>query len=396
MKLFNVTIKDILNRKKRVLYAATGVVVGTMTVIGILTVADAGQARIYDQLDKYGPNIMVTPAITSLDMSFGDLSLGMVAVGDNYIEESKLAEMKNIGNKILGDHLRIRTTSDLVALAPKLYINEQVAGTTVLLVGIDPRNETQVKTWWNVNRGRYFENPDDAVVGYMVANLLKVSPGDVINLNGTPVTISGVLDATGSNDDYRVFVPIGTLQQAYDKEGLVSSVDIRGCCTTCPIEKIADGINAAVTGVRAVAVKQVAAAEMDMMDRVGNTMLSLSAITLVVGMFGVVNTMMASVNERLKDIGIMRAVGASRRQILGIFTYEALIIGILGGVLGYLAGTALAYFIGPLIFEGISISWIPRYLPVSVGLATLIAVIATSYPALRATKFKVSDSFRSL
>jgi putative ABC transport system permease protein len=106
--------------------------------------------------------------------------------------------------------------------------------------------------------------------------------------------------------------------------------------------------------------------------------------------------MMASVHERIKDIGIMRAVGASGRQISKIFVYEAIIIGILGGTFGYIAGTLLAYLIGPIIFEGAIISYVPQYLPLSLILATVISVIAVLYPAFRATRIKVADSFRSL
>ena len=92
----------------------------------------------------------------------------------------------------------------------------------------------------------------------------------------------------------------------------------------------------------------------------------------------------------------MRAVGASRNQIIKIFVYEAVIIGIVGGIFGYITGTLLAYVVGPLIFEGTAITYIPLYLPLSLALATLIAVAATVYPAFQATRIKVADSFRSL
>jgi putative ABC transport system permease protein len=92
----------------------------------------------------------------------------------------------------------------------------------------------------------------------------------------------------------------------------------------------------------------------------------------------------------------MRAVGASRTQIIKALVYEAVVVGAGGGILGYAAGTALAYIIGPIIFEGTSISFVPMYLPLSIALALFIAVLATVYPAFRATKVKVADSFMSL
>jgi putative ABC transport system permease protein len=159
---------------------------------------------------------------------------------------------------------------------------------------------------------------------------------------------------------------------------------------------IADTINHNIPGVRAIAVKQVASTEMEMMTRINRFMLALAGITLAVGLFGVGNTMMRSVNERTKDIGIMRAVGASRHQIMKVFIYEAIIIGIAGGIFGYAAGTLLAYGLGPVIFEISAISYVPQYFPLALGLAIGVAVTATLYPAFRATRVKVADSFRSL
>ena len=96
------------------------------------------------------------------------------------------------------------------------------------------------------------------------------------------------------------------------------------------------------------------------------------------------------------DSGIMRAVGASRGQIIKALLYEAIVLGIAGGLSGYAAGTLLAYAIGPLIFEGSTISFVAMYLPLSIGVAMAIALLATLYPALQATRVKVADSFRAL
>jgi len=177
---------------------------------------------------------------------------------------------------------------------------------------------------------------------------------------------------------------------------LVSSIDIRALCNACPTSDIASAINENMAGVRAIAVKQIAETEMGMLEKVSRFLFALAAITLAVGCFGVVNTMTTSVHERIKDIGIMKAVGASRNQVMKIFFYEAIIIGVAGGLLGYVTGTLLAYIVGPLIFGGVAISYAPQYFLPSLALATLIAVIASVYPAFRASRIKVADSFRSL
>ena len=396
MKLYQVVLKDVIRRKRRVLYATLGVVIGTATVVGILTVARAGQERIYNQLEKYGPNLAVIPAINNLDMKLGDVRLGMLAVGDNYVSEDKLPVIRQIADGEIRKALKIEDEGNIATIAPNLYIDTKIRDSSVMVVGIDPVEELKIKTWWKVQGGKYLEQKDEALVGALAAQFLNLKIGDVIPLDGTSVTVAGILEETGSNDDYQVFVPLDTLQKASGREGLVSSIDIRALCNACPVETIADGINKDIPGVRAVAVKQIAASEMGMMERMSKFMLTLAGITLAVGLFGVVNTMMTSVNERIKDIGIMRAVGASRSQIVKAFIYEAIIIGIIGGILGYLAGTLLAYIAGPLVFEGTTVAYVPQYFALALVLAIAVAVVATVYPAIRATQIKVADSFRSL
>jgi putative ABC transport system permease protein len=396
MKLYQVVVKDIMRRKRRVLYASLGVVIGITTVIAVLTIALAGQTNIYGQLEKYGANLMVMPAISDIGIGLGGLSLGTLSVGENYIAEDRLPEIRQIADGMIREALNIEDEGDIVTIAPKLYMNTKVNGTSVIVVGVAPQEERLLKTWWKVSQGNYLEAPDEALVGAMAAELLKLNVGDKITLNGGEVTITGILEETGSNEDYQVFVPLETAQKAFDKEGFVSSIDIRALCNACPTSDIASAINENMAGVRGVAVTQITETEMGMLEKIKGFLFALAAITLAVGCFGVVNTMTTSVHERIKDIGIMKAVGASRNQIMKIFFYEAVIVGVAGGLVGYVTGTLLAYIVGPLIFGGAAVTYVPQYFLPSLALATLIAVIASVYPAFRASKIKVADSFRSL
>ncbi|MBU2617824.1 MAG: FtsX-like permease family protein, partial [Euryarchaeota archaeon] len=291
---------------------------------------------------------------------------------------------------------RLEDEYNIATIAPKLYVSTEVKGMSIMVVGINPQEERNLKTWWMISKGMYLENQGEALVGAQAAEILKFNIGDKISIEGEEVTVTGILEETGSNDDYQIFVPLKTAQKAFGKEGLVSSIDIRALCSACPVEDISGSINELIPGVRAVAVKQIAKTEMGMIKKVNDFLLALAGITLAVGCFGVVNTMMTSVHERIRDIGIMKAVGASRKQIIKIFIYEAVIIGIVGGIIGYITGTLSAYIVGPLIFEGISVAYAPQYFLPSLVLATFIATIATVYPAFHASKIKVADSFRSL
>ena len=397
MKLYQVVLKDTLRRKRRVIYAILGVVIGTMTVVGILTTANAGQTKITAQLEKYGANLSLLPAVTSINTGLGTLNLGTVNVGDNYIAQDKIPQIRGITDNLIRQSRKdLKDEGNIATIAPVLFIGTNVNQSQVVVTGIDPDEEFKIKTWWQVAQGNYLTAGDQALLGGQVASLLRLKIGDTLDLNNTIFIVSGILEDSGSNEDYQIFVPLASLQKAFDKDGLISSIDIRALCNACPVETIASAINQEVSGVRAVAVKQIAAAEMGMLEKINNFMFAIAGITLVIGGFGVFNTLMTSINERKKDIGIMRAVGASRNQIIKALVYEAVVVGAAGGILGYLAGTVLAYIIGPIIFEGTMISFVPIYLPLSIVLALCISVLATLYPAFRATKVKVADSFMSI
>ena len=396
MRLLQVVAKDTLRRRRRVLYTALGVAVGVAAVVAVLTVARSGEQRIYSEIDKYGANMTVMPAINDVDLKLGDLRLGSLAVGENYIAEDKLPEIRQIADGAIRNALDIQDNGDIATIAPKLYMNTIVNGTSIMVVGFNPEQERLIKSWWEISRGRYPEQQNEAILGTRASSILGVDPGDSIAINGQDVTIVGVLGETGSQDDYQIFAPLKTVQQAFGKEGLISSMDIRALCSACPVESIADSINKTIPGVRAVAVRQIAETEMNLVGKINRFMLALAGITLVVGGFGVVNTMMASVHERIKDIGIMKAVGASRKQIVSMFIYEAIAVGVVGGIIGYIAGTLLSYVLGPLIFDGLAVSYAPQYLLPALGLAILVTIVASMYPALRASHIRVANSLRSL
>ena len=396
MKLHQVVLKDVIRRKKRVLYATVGVVIASMTVVGILTIALAGRARIYTQLEKYGANLSLIPATKSLDTGLGDLTLGSVTVGENYIQEDRLPQIRQITDGEIRRALKVEDVGDIATIAPQLLLQAEVKGIPLILAGIDPVAESKIKSWWQVSRGKYLDGAGEALVGSTAAEALNLNVGDTFQVKGQDLTVAGILGETGSGDDYRIFVPLKAVQTAFDKQGLLTTVDIRALCNACPVEIIADAINKEIPGIRAVAVKQVAATEMGMLDKINKLMMALGGITLLVGGFGVVNTLMTSVHERIRDIGIMKAVGASRKQIIVAFIYEAVIIGIVGGIIGYGAGTLLAYIIGPLIFEGSTVNFVAVFLPISIALAVVIAVLATLYPAYHATKIRIADCFRAV
>jgi len=127
-------------------------------------------------------------------------------------------------------------------------------------------------------------------------------------------------------------------------------------------------------------------------------LVGIAAISLLVAAFGIMNTMLMSVLERTREIGVMKAIGATNRQVLLIFLYESIAIGIIGGVIGVLLGAGftnilIAVFRG---FTGMSMTAFinPLLLVFGVIFAVIVSVASGIYPARRAAKLDPIEALR--
>lgn len=395
MRLAGIVGKDMLRRKRRVVHSILGVSIGIMTVVAMLTVAGTGERVLRAEMERYGPNLTVVPATARMNVDLGGLTMGSVTVGETLIPESVLSDIQRVADDLIRMDMGISDPNPIAVVAPRLYLPAVVQGQSVTIVGVTPEKERTIRVWWGFSDGGYLGGPDDTVLGSVAARSLGLTTGQTMEVLGHIFTVSGVLDDSGSNDDYLVFVPLASLQTVSGKDAVVSTVDVRALCTGCPVEEIAAGLTNDIAGIHASAVRQVAQAELGMWHSMRSIVLLLASITLLVGLFGVMNAMSAMVMERRKDIGIMRAVGASRRQIVAMFLYEAAVLGVFGGIAGYLAGLLLAVAIGPLVLGGVAVMPDAAYVPLAVGLAAAISMTAALHPALNAAGMRVADAVRT-
>ncbi len=395
MKLTNIVLKDMLRRKRRVAHSVFGVSIGIMTVIAMLTVANSGEQLLRMELERYGPNLTIVPATARLDVELGGLTMGSITVGETMLDEAVLPLIQEAADDAIRADMGISDPGPIAIVAPRLYLPATMDDRSVTVVGVAPSEERAIRVWWDYSDGGHLQESDDLVAGAVAAKSLGLVAGDTVSISGHEYHVAGVLGESGSNDDFLLFVPLATLQETSGQGPVVSTVDVRALCTGCPVERIAHALTTDIPGLHAVAVRQVAEAELGMWHSMRAIVLMLATVTLLVGLFGVTNAMSAMVAERRKDIGIMRAVGASRRQILSMFLQEAFLLGLLGGIGGYLAGVALATVVGPLILGGAMVTPVLEYVLLAIGLAAAISMIAALHPALTASRMRVADSVRT-
>jgi putative ABC transport system permease protein len=224
--------------------------------------------------------------------------------------------------------------------------------------------------------------PSEVLVGADVAASLGVKEDGLVDIMGESFTVIAVLPQTGTVDDSRIFAHLHTVQRLGEKGPVINAVEVVGCCNEI-MEGLVDKINRLLPEAKVVTVMQVVETQV----RTNRMMARLSMIFLViiilVGVASIANYMYANVYERRREIGTLMALGATPSVVLRIFLFKALILGLAGGVGGYVLGTVLSLVLGPRI-AGIPVLPMPVLVLWAMGVSVGISLAASFFPARRA------------
>lgn len=404
MKIYHVALKEIRHRKIRTIYTAMGIAISMSMLIGVIITANSAKKEVLNTIAKYGHSLTIIPAVeksTSLRM-FG------IATGQYIPEEAAPAIEKvydeairsgweKLGGMVLGGGT-IGGVDDFQkpTFAPRLYEETTVNGVSVIVGGVELNKELVSRFWWDIQKGNFIEGEHDALLGSIFAQMSGLKVGDTITVVKTSLKVVGILNETDSPDDYMIFTPLRTAQKIFGKQGLISMMNVRAMCPKCPVGDAAIAISKKIVGVRATSQKEIATAQSKIFRNTANVIMGFLIISLILSCLGVFNMMMNSIYSRIREIGLLKAFGISKQQLIMLFLYESVVIGLIGGVIGFIVGAGLAYAIGPALFEDLVVKVPLRYLFISIVLSTICGTIASVYPAFHAARIRVVEAFRAL
>ena len=386
MKLHTISINNLKRRKAKMAFLTIGLMVGIATIVTLVTLTRSMSSDIERKMDEFGANILITPQSNGLAMNYGGISLGGVSFDQREILESDLARIKTITN-----HKNISTIS------PKVLGGLKVGTHDVLLVGVNFDNELKMKQWWKVF-GDTPKNQGELLVGSDASKILNVNPGDELTLKGETFKVSGVLDQTGSQDDSLVFASLPKAQKLLGKEGKITLAEVAALCSGCPIGDMVTQIAEKIPDAKVSAIQQVVEGRLKALDQFKRFSYAMAGVVVFIGSLIVFVTMMGSVNERTTEIGVFRAIGFRKSHIMRIILFEAALVSLLAGFLGYAVGMGGAKLALPFMAESKNahLIWDSTVAFGSIGLALTLGLLASLYPALHASKMDPTEALRAL
>jgi len=385
MNLRTIALNNLRRRKSRLAFLVAGLLIGVATVVTLLSLTQSLTMEAEHKLENFGANILITPKSDDLSLSYGGIVLGGVSLDAKEIREPDLQRLKGIPNN-----------RNIAAVAPKALGAVSVGESRVMLMGVDPKAEFHVKGWWSLD-GRRLAEQDELVAGSRVAQRLSLKPGSTIVLEGRPFQVTGILRETGSQDDDLLISTLPVAQRLLHKEGTISLVEVAALCSDCPVSDMVDQISAALPDAKVSALQQVVKTRLHALDQFRAFSFAVAVVVLLIGALVVFVTMMGSVNERTREIGIFRALGFRRSHVVGLILMEAVGVSLLAGVSGYLSGMGMTKLLLPWLAQSHPhLTWNPALAGGSVLLAIGVGTAASFYPALHASRMDPTEALRSI
>jgi putative ABC transport system permease protein len=300
----------------------------------------------------------------------------------------------------------------------------EVDGREVLLAGVDFESELLLKRWWRI-AGRKPEGEQELLVGYEVARGLSlieatassaeqhVSHGgshqtaedqfqfkivrDKLKVAGVEHQIAGVLAQTGGPEDGMIFGSLAHVQTLLNKPDQLSLIEVSALCKDCPIGDIVSQISERIPHAKVSAIQQSVRARSDTVERLTRFSAVVSAVVLAIGALMIFTTMMGSVVERTKEIGVLRAIGFRRSHIIKGLMIEVAFISLVGGLLGWAAGLLASRIALPYFAETrVVLEFQPILAIVAVAAGLVIGTLSSFYPIVRASRLDPSEAVRSV
>lgn len=388
--MLRLALANLLRRPLRTALSVGGVAVAVAVMACLLAFGRGYEAGLRRELDQMGVQLMLVP------------------LGCRYDGAARVLKGKALAETLPEAALeRVRRDPDVAVAAPLLLtaVPRPQERRTDLWVGLN-ESALRLKPWWRLAPGSsWFQRPDEVILGAEAATTELRAPGDRFSCPTAAgrqeriLRVCGVLERSGTSDDSLFFLPLATAQALFGRQGRLSAVAVRLKDPARGVE-VAQRLEA-IPGAQVVTMTEMLGTFLNLVGAARALMLAVGIIAVVISSLSVFNTMLASVLERTGELGVMRAVGASRFALFRVVTIEAFLLVTAGSTLGLglamLGGRGIETLVRdllPLAPAGSLLMVRAAVIGQCLVLATAAGVVAGCYPAWRASRLEPAEALR--
>jgi putative ABC transport system permease protein len=423
-----IALRALTINKLRTSLTMLGIIIGVAAVIALVSIGNGVRQSMNEQMTSLGTNLVEVMS----GQGRGGPSGGGGPMGGQQDEsqadlKEKTAEPLTMADvEALSDPAQVSHVEAVAATysvnTVRTVVRDQKTAEDVSITGVTPdfesvRNMTP-KYGSFITQEQVDQKAWVAVLGYDVANKLFESYedpiGESVRINGVLFEVIGVLPESGQggfgNPDSAVFIPLSTAQTRIGNSGAFrGSLKVSAVYIKVDLQSNMDAATAQVTAVLRERHRlgdeykndfniMNQAQLMEFSDTMATTLTaflgSIAGVSLLVGGIGVMNIMLVSVTERTREIGLRKAVGAKRRDILLQFLVEAMVLSLIGGFMGIGVGYGISRAL-PLISSSLTNAVVtPESVLMATGFSAAIGLFFGVYPASRAARLRPIEALR--
>jgi ABC-type transport system, involved in lipoprotein release, permease component len=430
LDIFGYSFNAIKLRKLRAALTTLGVIIGIAAIVALLSITQGLQTTLTGQLNQglSADTLIITVGSSGFSTgSGGGFGAGASsALGGSSSGNSGFALYANYTSEI--NALSPDIESSVAVMSHSGYIVSDNLNTSVTIYGVDFNQYGDIYSSFQAENGSIPANPseNDVVVGTRVNQpghngTVYFTTGSTVNvtwMNATvlppvnqsyPATVTGVLKEVGGfgiggPSDTGVYIPLSKSESFFNSSEvsmIIVKLKTSDNATITNVSKaITDHFSNQVSVVSSTAVLSTITSIFSILQLF---LAGIAGISLLVAGVGIMNIMVVSLIERTREIGILKALGMNSRSVLSIFLGESVIIGLIGAVVGIIAGYGLALVVAQILGSGLlggggGFALTPVLTPLVLGGSLAfgigVSVIFALYPAWRASKLKPVDALR--
>jgi len=371
MHFVSIPARNLSRRPVRSILTALGVAIAVAGFV-VLTGFSRGMERAW------------TTSLIERDVQMTAVPRGTVEILTASIDESVTARLAAVA----GVRDASAELADMVMLP---------SGQPVLVVGWPPGSFLWATLRLSAGRLPAAMPPDGVVLGQGLAGALRLGPGDTLHLLGAPLAVGAVFRPSGVINNNMVIVPLPTLQRLLNRPGKVTVLDLRLAQPGDPgqVNVVRARLAAAFPDLTFTETRSVADNN-DILRLIRAMAWGISLIALAMGLFAVLNTLLMSVTERVREFGVLSALGWSPGRVLAMVVIEGLVLSVAGSAAGIVLGIGgLRWLAQAPMLRGIVEPETGARLLVEVAVVTLVLGVAGSlYPAARAVRIQPVDALK--